>query len=88
VLAKELSGAPWQLTGLGMPQNSSALSSAGINLFGTDFFYQSVSNEQCLAAAFDWGYTTAAGVMGLSWSFGRQTASSSTSFRAACYLGD
>ena len=88
VLAEELSGAPWLLTGLGLPQDSSALSPAGSNLFGADYFYQHVANDLCLMAALSWSGSSLAGVCGLSWSVIRSGASSAFSFRAACYLGD
>jgi hypothetical protein len=85
VLSEAVSGADWLLTGLGMPRNSSAIDTTGTNLFGKDYYYQTIVNDLCLLASVGWSSGAAAGVWGLAWDAGRTYSGHGGGGRFACY---
>jgi len=62
VLAEDVSGNSWILTGLGFPESIDGLSAVGTNLFGKDGFYRYIRNELCVLSCHYWGGTSTAGV--------------------------
>jgi hypothetical protein len=85
VLSESLSGAGWLLTGLGFPRNGAGVDATGTNLFGKDYFYQSIVNELCLLVCYGWNYGGYAGVWGVDFSAARYGGDSAVGFRLACY---
>jgi len=85
VLDEATSGDGWILTGLGLPQDSSAIDTTGTNQFGKDYFYQYVRTEMCVLSSGYWDYGSVAGVWSVVWVHGRTTSSSSVGFRLAVY---
>ena len=85
VLDEVTSGDGWILTGLGLPQDSSAIDTIGTNQFGKDFFYQYIRNEMCVLASGAWGDGSGAGAKNVSWSLHRTNSSYNVGFRSACY---
>lgn len=85
VLSAELTGNNAVLRSLGVPIALGA-SSAGSNLFGQDYLYQSIRNELCLLSGAPWSDGSAAGVWVSNWSTARTGSTSGVGFRSACYL--
>ena len=85
VLAEDISGNSWKLTGLGIPETSSGLSAGGTNAFGVDGLYRYLRNELCLLSCADWNYGSYAGVWTVSWNAYRTYSAYYVGFRAACY---
>ena len=85
ILDEAISGDGWILTGLGLPQDSSAIDTTGTNQFGKDYFYQHVRNELCVLSGGRWGAGSGAGVWGVHWSSHRTASDYAVSFRSACY---
>jgi len=85
VLAEEISGNSWLLTGLGFPDAAAGLSAAGTNLFGKDGLYRYIIDKLCLLVAFYWLHAPSAGVWGAGWADARHGSYYAVSFRAACY---
>lgn len=85
VLDEATSGDGWILTGLGLPQDSSAIDTTGTNQFGKDYFYQYVRNQLCVLSGGHWGGTSYAGVWSVVWYNTRTYSSFSVGFRCACY---
>lgn len=86
VLSEATSGADWTKAGLGFPKDASGMDTAGVDLFGKDYYYQYIRNELCLISCADWPYSTAAGVWAVHWGRSRASSNSAVGFRAACYL--
>ena len=85
VLAEDINGNPWFLTGLGFPKDGDGMDTTGTNLFGKDYFYQYVRNELCLLSGGIWGHDSRAGVWLVYWYDHRTTSSHYVGWRAACY---
>jgi hypothetical protein len=85
VLSEATSGDPWVLSGLGFPKASTGISSAGINLFGADYFYQYFINDMVPISCLSWSSTTYAGVWSVYLSYARSHSHYSVGFRCACY---
>lgn len=85
VLSEAQSGNDYALTGLGLPKDSSGISTSGVNLFGSDFFYQHIRNELCLLSCANWGGYSDAGASAVDWSNRRANSGGSVGFRAACF---
>jgi hypothetical protein len=85
VLSEALSGNGWTLTGIGAPMAGTGVDATGTNLFGKDYFYQSIVNELCLVASGYWSDTAGAGVWFSYWHYYRGYSSSIAGFRLACY---
>lgn len=73
------------LTSLGVPKNSSGVDTAGTNLFGKDYFYQSVQNELCVRSGGLWYHGSGAGVWGSGWGTYRSYSSVYVGFRCCTY---
>jgi hypothetical protein len=86
VLAADLSGAPWLLTGLGFPRDSNGMDTTGTDLFGKDYYYQYIRNELCLISCAGWGNNSNAGVWDVDWDLYRSYSYNGVGFRVACYL--
>ena len=78
-------GGDWVRTGLGLPKDSTGISSAGTNLFGTDYYYQYVRNELFPVLGGHWSYGSTAGVFARYWSVYRASSSSFVGFRCSTY---
>jgi hypothetical protein len=85
VLAPDMSGANWLLTGLGMPATSNGLSVTGTDLFGTNLFYQYMADQLCLISSGDWGSGVHGGEWNLNWAYARAYSGDDVGFRVACY---
>jgi hypothetical protein len=85
VLDEATSGDGWILTGLGLPQDSSAIDTTGTNQFGKDYFYQYVRNEMCVLSGGYWAYGSSAGVWSVYWHGSRASSGHGVSFRLALY---
>lgn len=85
VLSEATSGAGWLLAGLGVQKDSNGISSAGSNLFGTDYFYQYIRNELCALSGGDWNYGPYAGVWCVYLGHYRTASYNDVGFRCACY---
>jgi len=85
VFAGDTSGAAWLKTCLGIPIDANAIDTSGTNLFGKDYYYQSITNELCLLGCGNWGNNSYAGGGYLNWNTYRASSSVSVGFRAACY---
>jgi len=85
VLSETLTGNLSVLTGLGLPQNSSAISTEGTNLFGKDYFYQKINDSLCLLSGGTWYNTSSAGVWYSNWLISRTSSNASVLVRCACY---
>ena len=85
VLAEDISGNNWLLSGLGFPKDADGIDTSGTNLFGTDYFYQYIRNELCLISCASWYSTSSAGVWYVSWYNSRTRSNYYVGFRAACY---
>jgi len=85
VLAEEVSGAAWLLTGLGLPKDKDGIDTTGINLFGRDYFYQYIQNQLCALSCGYWGYGSAAGVWYLDWHNHRANSSNGVCGRCSVY---
>lgn len=86
VLAEDVSGADWLLTGLGLPVAVSGLSTGGDNLFGKDYYYQYIRNELCPLSCVNWYNTTDSGPWALTWFYSRALTDVYVGWRCACYL--
>ena len=86
VLSAALSGDGYRLTGFGLPQDVAAFSSAGSNLFGTDYYYQYVRDQLCPIVGGTWNSSTYAGVWSRYWINHRTLSHDSVGFRCAYYL--
>lgn len=84
VLDEATSGDGWILTGLGLPQDSSAIDTTGTNQFGKDYFYQYVRNEMCVRSSGYWTNGSGAGVWVVRWDDSRPYSYSYVGFRCAC----
>ena len=85
VLAEDVSGAAWLLTGLGLPKDKDGMDTTGTNLFGKDYFYQYVQNQLCALSCGYWNYGSNAGVWHLYWGAARADSSYPVGGRSACY---
>ena len=85
VLSEALSGAGWNLTGLGFPVNGAAVDATGTNLFGKDSFYQYIQNEMFLFACYSWSNYSAAGVWYANFYSSRGSSGDYVGLRVACY---
>ena len=85
VPSEAVSGAGWLLTGLGIQKDSNGISSAGTNLFGTDYFYQHIRNELCALSGGYWDDSSGAGVWTLPLYSARTGSDGAVGFRCACY---
>jgi len=85
VLSEATSGAGWLLAGLGIQKDSNGISSAGTNLFGTDYFYQYLRNELCALSGGAWNGSSSAGVWCLYLIDYRTNSNHYVGFRCACY---
>ena len=85
VLAEDISGNSWKLTGLGIPETSSGLSAGGTNAFGVDGLYRYLRNELCLISCAYWSDGSNAGVWIVAWDTSRPNSNYHVGFRAACY---
>lgn len=85
VLSEATSGAGWLLAGLGIQKDSAGISSAGTNLFGTDYFYQYIRNELCAISGGYWDSSSDAGVWSLYLYNARTYSYNDVGFRGACY---
>jgi len=79
------SGAGWHLDGLGMPQTT-GISSAGTNQYGTDYYYQYVRDLLCVLSGGHWSSAAFAGVWFAYLYYNRANANVYVGFRAASYL--
>ena len=85
VLAEDVSGAAWLLTGLGLPKDKDGMDTTGINLFGRDYFYQYIQNQLCVRVCGPWSYASSAGVWTVAWSNSRSDANYAVGFRLGLY---
>jgi hypothetical protein len=85
VLSEAVSGAGWKLAGMGFPKDGSGIDPTGVNMLGTDYFYQYVRNEMCLIAGNYWSNGSGAGVWAVFWGSGRSDSYNTVGLRAACY---
>ena len=69
----------------GMPE-SGGVSVSGTNLMGTDYFYQSVTDQLCVLSRGDWPSGSLAGSRFRNLSHARSSAASYVGFAASCYL--
>ena len=86
VLAEDISGNNWLLSGLGLPKDAGGIDTGGTNLFGKDYFYQYIRNELCLLSCASWHNASYAGVWYAHWSNYRASSYNYVGFRAACLL--
>jgi hypothetical protein len=86
VLGDALSGAEWLLAGLGFPQAAAGMDTTGTELFGKDYYYQSIVNQLCLLSCGGWSSSSNAGVWYVYWYNARPYSHYYVGFRAACYL--
>lgn len=85
VLSEAVSGAGWKLTGLALPKDANGIDATGTDLFGLDYYWQSIIDEFCgLSFSFWYGGSTA-GVWSLDWDYSRTSSQYVVSWRAACY---
>ena len=85
VLSEAVAAPGRLLTGLGLPKDANGISSAGTNLFGTDYFYQYIRNELCALSGGGWYDSSDAGVWTLTLHDYRADYYSAVGFRCACY---
>lgn len=87
VLDAATSGSGWSLTGLGVSLAAGVSDgTSGSNLFGADYYYQTLTHELCLVSGASWDYGSNAGVWAAHWRDARSTSSGSVGFRVASYL--
>ncbi len=72
------------LTGLGIPIDG-GVSTVGTNLFGTDYYYQHISNQLCVLSGGYWSNGASAGVLAAYWGSNRGTSYYSVGAVFACY---
>ena len=80
------SHADYKLSALGLPKNTSAISTSGTNQFGQDYYYQYFRDELCSIRSGSWLYTTYAGLWSLSLGSIRASSSGYASARACLYV--
>jgi len=85
VLAEDVSGNAWALTGLGLPKDANAQSAGGTNLFGKDGFYEKWTADLCVLSGGHWS-ASYAGVWLATLISARTNLAQHGGFRAACYL--
>jgi len=85
VLAEDISGAEWLLTGMGFPKAANGIDTTGTDLFGKDYFYQHIEDALCLGSSGSWYGTAPAGVWYVGWGNYRTASDYYVGFRAACY---
>lgn len=86
VLGGAISGNGYRATGFGLPRDIAAISAAGSNLFGADYWYQYVRDMLCPFVGGTWSSSAYAGVWCRYWGSSRSSASDNVGFRCACYL--
>jgi hypothetical protein len=79
-----VSGADWVLDGLGLSTPASI--GAGTNVFGNDYYIQSIVDTLCPTTVAGWNYSTGAGVWALSLGDSRAASFYGTGGRAGLYL--
>ena len=85
VLAEDVSGNSWLLTGLGLPDSIDGLSASGTNLYGADGLYGYIINTLCVISCYAWSNGSISGVWGVNWNDVRDGSHNYVSFRLACY---
>lgn len=85
VLADDVSGNDWLLTGLGLPSSAAGISPSGTNLFGKDFNFQYLRDLVCLQTGATWNSLLYAGPWAARWSGHRTSSGVDVGFRVACY---
>lgn len=85
VLAEDVSGNDWLLSGLGLPSSAAGMSPSGTNLFGADYNYQYLRDQLCLLSGAYWSYSSGAGAWAARWGNGRTSSYGLVGFRLACY---
>lgn len=85
VFSEATSGAGWLATGLALPKDSGGVSTAGTNLYGTDYYYQYIRNELFPIVGGGWSNSATAGVFARNWGAGRADSNGDVGFRCACY---
>ena len=85
VLDPAASGAGYQRTSCGIPQDTNALSAAGTNQYGNDGQYQYNRANLFPLASGDWSTAASAGVFYRLWTDGRSSGNGGSGFRASAY---
>jgi hypothetical protein len=85
VLSGATSGVAYEKTGLGIPKASTSIDATGINLFGTDYYYQYIRDQLCLISCGHWRDGSTAGVWNAYWNYARAYSDGNVGGRAACY---
>jgi hypothetical protein len=85
VLSEAVTGNPYILSTMGIPQDADGVDTTGTNLFGKDYFYQYVRNELCVRSGGAWDSGSTAGVWASYWYSTRTYSSHAVGFRCACY---
>jgi len=86
VLSALTSGANGYLkTGLGFPSAATGVSPTGTAAFGTDYYYQCITNELCLLSGMPWNNGSNAGVWASHWNNSRGYSGNYVGLRLACY---
>jgi hypothetical protein len=85
VLDPATSGAGYQRTACGIPQDTNALSAAGTNQYGNDGQYQYNCANLFPVTSGQWNAAANAGVFCRIWGVGRSSDSNSYGFRASAY---
>ena len=85
VLASNISGTNYILTGLGFPYQSTSVDTTGTNLFGKDYYYQYIVNQLFMRSVGAWSAGSAAGCSAVHWHDARAYSNNSVSFRLAMY---
>lgn len=85
VLDPATSGAGYQRTSCGIPQDTNAMSAGGTNLYGNDGQYRYNRANLFPLASGDWYGPASAGLFCCYWSSSRSDAGGNCGFRASCY---
>ena len=85
VLDPATSGAGYQRTSCGIPQDTNAISAGGTNLYGNDGQYRYNRANMFPVASGLWGAAADAGLFCRLWGIGRSIDYFGYGFRASCY---